>query len=77
MGRGARLRIGSYRPEDVVNDDVHQLQPGANEEDDIFDVSGGNPATFQGEHFFHFMFLPTTKNRQLKCVPNGNTHRVL
>lgn len=64
VGRRARLRSGSYTPEDVVDDDVHQLQPGAHEEDDILDVSGGDPATFQGEHFFHFMFLSTTKNGQ-------------
>lgn len=54
--RGSR-----YRPEHVVDDDVHQFQPGPDKEDDVSDVSGGDPATFQGEHFFHLMFLPRDK----------------
>lgn len=65
-----------YRPEHILNNDVHELQPGPNKEDDIFHVSRGNPASFKSKHFFHFMFLDDEKRQTFKifatekCVSN-------
>lgn len=42
---------------DILSDDVHELQPRTDKEDYVFDVGRGEPATFEGEHFFHFMLL--------------------
>lgn len=44
-------------PEHILSNDVHELQSGTDEEDDIFDISRGEPAALKGEHLFHFMFL--------------------
>lgn len=43
----------------ILSDDVHKLQPGTDEEDYVFDVGRGEPATLQRKHLFHFMFLNT------------------
>lgn len=49
-------------PKYVVRDDVHQLQLGPNEEDDVLDVSLGQAAWFEREHLFHLMLLCTGKS---------------
>lgn len=49
-------------PEYILSNDIHKLQSGTDKEDDIFDISRGEPATLEGEHLFHFMFLEKYSN---------------
>lgn len=44
-------------PEHVVSDDVHQLQLGPDEEDDVLHIRLGQAARLQREHLLHFMLL--------------------
>lgn len=44
-------------PEHIVCDDVHQLQLGPDEEDDVLDVRLRQAPRLEREHLFHLMFL--------------------
>lgn len=61
------LQTNISPPKYIVSYDVHKLQPGTDEEDDVFDVSRGESAALQGKHLFHFMFLKTQIG-QMKTV---------
>lgn len=53
-----------YTPEHILSNDVHKLQFGTDKEDDVFDISSRESATFECEHLFHFMFLQKKKNHK-------------